>query len=137
MAVVATARSNQTVNQTVVVQNPSRQPVIPANNLFSVAFAKTVYALSEGVLEGFPNGINKDVYLDGVPIQNPDGTNNFDGFTLDSRLGEDETQTPISGFSTTENTVGVNVNVTQAVGRLSRAITDTDTERCRVIIVVP
>jgi len=46
---------NQTVNQTVVVQNPSRQPVIPANNLFSVAFAKTVYALSEGVLEGFPN----------------------------------------------------------------------------------
>ena len=128
---------NQTVNQTVVVQNPSRQPVVPANNLFSVAFAKTVYALSEGVLEGFPNGINKDVYLDGVPIQNPDGTNNFDGFALDSRLGEDETQTPISGFSTTENAVGVNVNVTQAVGPIIRAITDTDTERCRVILSFP
>ena len=75
--------TKQVVNQTVVVQNPSRQPVIAANNLFSVAFAKTVYATSEGVLEGFPNGINKDVYLDGVPIQNPNGTNNFDGFTLD------------------------------------------------------
>lgn len=127
----------QTVNQTVVVQNPSRQPVIAANNLFSVAFAKTVYATSEGVLEGFPNGINKDVYLDGVPIQNPNGTNNFEGFTLDSRLGEDETQTPINGFSTTENTVGVNVNVTQASGAITRAITDTDTERCRVIIALP
>ena len=129
--------TKQVVNQTVVVQNPSRQPVIAANNLFSVAFAKTVYATSEGVLEGFPNGINKDVYLDGVPIQNPDGTNNFEGFTLDSRLGEDETQTPISGFSATENTVGVNVNVTQATGAITRAITDTDTERCRVIIALP
>lgn len=136
---------NQTtiVNQTVVVENPSRQPVVAANNLFSVAFAKTVYALSEGVLEGSPNkavGENisvKDVYLDGVPIQNPDGTNNFDGFTLDSRLGEDETQTPISGFSTTENTVGVNLNVTQASGSITRAITDTDTERCRVIMSFP
>lgn len=129
--------TKQVVNQTVVVQNPSRQPVVAANNLFSVAFAKTVYATSEGVLEGFPNDINKDVYLDGVPIQNPNGTNNFDGFTLDSRLGEDETQTPINGFSTTENTVGVNVNVTQASGAITRAITDTDTERCRVIIALP
>jgi predicted phage tail protein len=127
----------QTVNQTVVVQNPSRQPVIAANNLFSVAFAKTVYATSEGVLEGFPNGINRDVYLDGVPIQNPDGTNNFEGFTLESKLGEDETQTPIAGFSRTENTVGVNVNVTQASGAITRAITDTDVERCRVIIALP
>ena len=125
------------VQQTTVVQPTARQPVIAANNLFSVAFAKTVYATSEGVLEGFPNSINKDVYLDGVPIQNPDGTNNFDGFTLDSRLGEDETQTPINGFSTTENTVGVNVNVTQAAGAITRAITDTDTERCRVIMSFP
>ena len=130
-------QQTQVVNQTVVVQNPSRQPVVAANNLFSVAFAKTVYATSEGVLEGFPNGINKDVYLDGVPIQNPNGTNNFDGFTLDSRLGEDETQTPIAGFSRTENTVGVNVNVTQASGAITRAITDVDTERCRVIIALP
>lgn len=89
------------------------------------------------MLEGFPNGIKKDVYLDGVPIQNPNGTNNFEGFTLASRLGSDETQTPISGFSATENTVGVNVNVTKASGAITRAITDTDTERCRVIIALP
>jgi len=125
----------QVVNQTVVVQNPSKQPVVAANNLFSVAFAKTVYALGEGVLEGFPNGINKDVYLDGVPIQNPNGTNNFDGFTLESRLGEDETQTPISGFSTTENTVGVDTIIQHGLP-LIKSITDTDIERCRVIISV-
>tara|TARA_R100000084_G_scaffold109227_1_gene74884 strand:+ start:3968 stop:8068 length:4101 start_codon:yes stop_codon:yes gene_type:complete len=123
--------------QTVVVQPEARQPVTEANNLFSVAFAKTVYALSEGEVEGFPNSIEKDVYLDGVPVQNPDGTNNFDGFTLASRDGDDETQTPISGFSQTENTVGVNVAVTQQAGAITRAITDTDTERARVIISHP
>ena len=125
----------RTVVQQTIVQAPkARQPVEAANNLFSVAFAKTVYALSEGEVEGFPNGIEKDVYLDGVPIRNPDNSANFDGFTLDSRDGDDATQTPISGFSQVENTVGVNVGVTQASGAITRAITDTDTERARVII---
>ena len=125
------------VEQNVTVIAPTRQPVIAADNLFSVAFAKTVYAISEGVVEGFPNEIEKDVYLDSVPIKNPDGTTNFSGYELDSRLGEDETQTPIEGFSTTENTVGVNVAITQATGAITRSITDTDVERCRVIISHP
>lgn len=125
------------VEQNVTVIAPTRQPVIAADNLFSVAFAKTVYAISEGVVEGFPNEIEKDVYLDSVPIKNPDGTTNFSGYELESRLGEDETQTPIEGFSTTENTVGVNVAITQATGAITRSITDTDVERCRVIISHP
>ena len=125
------------VEQNVTVIAPTRQPVIAEDNLFSVAFAKTVYAISEGVVEGFPNEIEKDVYLDSVPIKNPDGTTNFSGYELESRLGEDETQTPIEGFSTTENTVGVNVAITQATGAITRSITDTDVERCRVIISHP
>jgi predicted phage tail protein len=128
----------QTVIQQTIIQSPTaKQPVEAANNLFSVAFAKTVYALSEGEIEGFPNGIEKDVYLDGVPIRNPDNSTNFEGFTLDSRDGDDATQTPIPGFSQAENTVGVNVPVTQATGAVTRAITDTDTERARVIISHP
>jgi len=127
----------QKVKQNVTVVAPTRQPVVAEDNLFSVAFAKTVYALSEGVIEGFPNEIEKDVYLDSVPVKNPDGTTNFSGYELDSRLGEDETQTPIEGFSTTENTVGVNVAITQATGAITRSITDTDVERCRVIISHP
>jgi len=127
----------QKVKQNVTVVAPTRQPVIAEDNLFSVAFAKTVYAISEGVVEGFPNEIEKDVYLDSVPIKNPDGTTNFSGYELESRLGEDETQTPIEGFSTTENTVGVNVAITQATGAITRSITDTDVERCRVIISHP
>ena len=129
--------SSRKVVQNVTVVAPTRQPVIAEDNLFSVAFAKTVYAVSEGIIEGFPNSPEKDIYLDGVPIQNPDGTNNFEGYTSDYRFGEDETQTPIEGFSTTENTEGVSTEITQAVGPIIRAITDTDTERCRVIISHP
>jgi hypothetical protein len=116
---------------------PTRQPVEEANNLFSVAFAKTVYAISEGEIEGFPNSAEKDIFLDSTPIQNPDGTYNFTGYSIDSRTGTDETQTPMPGFSTVENSVGVGVAVTQAVGPITRTITDADVERCRVIISHP
>ena len=127
----------QTVQQNVTVTPTARQPVEAANNLFSVAFAKTVYALSEGEIEGFPNSITKDTYLDSTPIQNPDGSYNFTGYTIDHRTGTDETQTPITGFSTSENAVGVNTAVTKATGAITRTITDTDVERCRVIINHP
>ncbi len=128
---------NQTVQQNVRVVAPTRQSVETANNLFSVAFAKTVYALSEGEIEGFPNSITKDTYLDSTPIQNPDESYNFEGYTIDHRTGTDETQTPITGFSTTENAIGVNTAVTIATGAITRTITDTDVERCRVIINHP
>lgn len=127
----------QQVVQQQVVQPTARQPVETANNLFSVAFAKTVYALSEGEVEGFPNSITKDTFLDSTPIQNPDNTYNFQGYTIDHRTGTDETQTPITGFSATENVVGVNTAVTVAAGPITRTITDTDTERARVIINHP
>jgi hypothetical protein len=126
------ASQNVTVQQTVVA--PTRSPVEEANNLFSTAFAKTVYAISEGEIEGFPNGIEKDTYLDSTPIQNADGTVNFTGYELDYRSGTDETQTPLLGFSTVENAVSVNTAVTVANGPVTRTITDLDVERCRVII---
>jgi predicted phage tail protein len=127
----------QTIVQNVSVVAPTRQSVEEANNLFSVAFAKTVYAISEGEIEGFPNSAEKDIFLDSTPIQNPDGSFNFTGYTIDSRTGTDETQTPMLGFSATENTVGVNTAVTTAIGPITRSITDLDTERCRVIISHP
>jgi predicted phage tail protein len=89
----------QTVQQNVTVTPTAKQPVEAANNLFSVAFAKTVYALSEGEIEGFPNSITKDTYLDSTPIQNPDDSYNFTGYTIESRTGTDETQTPILGLA--------------------------------------
>jgi len=128
---------NVSVVNNVSVAQTTRQPIEAANNLFSVAFAKTVYALSEGEIEGFPNSAEEDIYLDSTPIKNQDGTYNYSGYTLDNRTGTDETQTPMLGFSTTENAVGVNTAVTIASGPITRTITDTDTERCRIIISHP
>jgi predicted phage tail protein len=115
----------------------SRTPVEAANNLFSVAFAKTVVAVSEGEIEGFPNEPEQDIYLDGTAIKRADGTYNFQGFELDYRSGEDETQDPMPGFLAAENTVGVGVQVSQVTGPITRTITDSDTERVRVIIQHP
>ena len=117
-----------------VVGGTEREPREAENNLFSVAFAKTVYALSEGEVEGFPNSITRDTFLDSTPIENADGTFNFSSYELDHRTGTDETQTAMEGFSLIENTVGVNTPVTRAAGPITRTITDTDVERCRVII---
>ena len=117
------SRPQKVVNQTIIQTAKARQPVEEANNLFSVAFAKTVYALCEGEIEGFPNGIEKDIYLDGVPIKNQDGSVNFEGFTLDHRVGEDLTQDPMPGFSLVENTEGVNQPVTIATGPIEKVIT--------------
>ena len=125
------------VEQPVAVTPTIREPVEEANNLFSVAFAKTVYALSEGEIEGFPNGIEKDIYLDETPIQNENDTYNFTGYELDSRLGTDETQNPILGFSTVENAVAVNTELTVTAGPITRTITDADVDRCRIIINHP
>jgi predicted phage tail protein len=122
----------QVVQQTVVA--PTRTPTEESNNLFSTAFAKTVYAISEGEIEGFPNGIEKDTYLDSTPIKNADGSANFTGYTLDYRAGTDETQTPLTGFSTVETAVGVSTAVTVATGPITRTITDADVERVRVVI---
>lgn len=129
-------QSQTTVIQQTVVA-PTRTPVEEANNLFSTAFGKMVYAISEGEIQGFPNDIEKDIYLDSTPIKNADGSSNFTGYTLDYRSGTDETQTPLEGFSTVENTVGVSTAVTQATGAITRTITDLDVERCRVIIAHP
>ena len=111
---------------------------MPASDgLNSRQLAQIVDLLCEGEIEGFPNSITKDTFLDSTPIQNEDNTYNFQGYTIEHRTGTDETQTPIEGFSTTENVVGVNTNLTVAAGALTRTITDTDVERCRIIMTHP
>ena len=134
---ISGAGGGRSSQQVTVAQAKTRQPVEKDNNLFSVAFAKTVYAISEGEIEGFPNSATRDIFLDSTPIQNPDLSYNFNGYTIDSRTGTDETQTPMTGFSAAENTIGVNLNVTKATGAVTRTITDGDVERCRVIINHP
>lgn len=82
------------------------QPVETPNNLLSVAYAKVLIAVAEGELAGKPTA--KDIFLDGTPLENPDGTRNFGGVTWDWRPGTTD-QEYIKGIPevSTEYNVGV------------------------------
>ena len=51
------------------------------DTLQSVQFANVLDLISEGEIQGLEDG-NKSIFLDDTPVQNPDGTNNFSGYTV-------------------------------------------------------
>ena len=56
------------------------------DSLRSKAYARVVDLVCEGEIEGLAAGL-QSVYLDDTPIQNPDGSYNFTGVTLETRPG--------------------------------------------------
>ena len=56
-----------------------KPPYIAKDTARSKATAKLLIALSEGEVEGSGSGLlsDRDIYLDGVPIRNPDGSANY------------------------------------------------------------
>lgn len=80
-------------------------PVETPNNLLSVAYAKVLIAVAEGELAGTPTA--KDIYLDGTPLENADGSANFGGVKWEWRPGTVD-QTYIQGLPevSTEYSVG-------------------------------
>lgn len=81
-------------------------PVETPNNLISVAYAKVLIAVAEGELAGRPT--DQDIFLDGTPLANPDGSLNFGGVKWDWRPGTtDQTYIPGLPEVSTEYNVGV------------------------------
>ena len=63
----------------------SRTPVEQPDDLQSVAKAKILMVLGEGEFAG---GLTaRDIYLDGTPLQNADGSENFSGVVWEFRPG--------------------------------------------------
>lgn len=104
------------------------------DSLRSKQFARVIDLVSEGEIEGLVNGL-ESVYLDDTPIQNPNGTLNFDGVTLATRVGT-QSQSHIPGFPAVESEVPVGVEVTKAAP-IVRTITDSDNDYVRVTVSVP
>ncbi|WP_322105845.1 phage tail protein [Paraburkholderia sp. J41] len=104
------------------------------DSLHSIAYAKVVDLVSAGEIQGLANGL-QSVYLNGTPIQNPDGSENFTGYTIDWRWGTQD-QTYLSGFPSVENehAVGVEVKDTQP---WTQVITDLTLSAVRVLFAVP
>ncbi|KYH16088.1 host specificity protein [Enterobacter hormaechei] len=86
----------------------SRTPVEQPDDLQSVAKAKILMVLGEGEFAG---GLTaKDIYLDGTPLQNADGSENFSGVVWEFRPGT-QAQDYIQGIPSTENEISVGTEV--------------------------
>ena len=84
-------------------------PVETPNNLISVSYAKVLVAVAEGELSGTPTG--HDIYLNGTPLLNANGEENFGGVTWEWRNGTQD-QTYIKGMPDVSNEVSVGVELT-------------------------
>ena len=64
----------------------ARKPKEKKDNLNSTQYAKVLDLISEGEIQGLKNGL-QSIYLNNTPIQNPNGTLNFEGVEVTTRNG--------------------------------------------------
>ncbi|RKI09700.1 host specificity protein J [Corallococcus sp. AB030] len=111
-----------------------RTPVESPNTLKSSSKARVLDLLCEGEIQGLVDGL-KSVYLDGVAIQNPDGTFNFTGVTVYDVKGT-QSQEYIPGFPSGEAEHSVGVEVKRATP-VVRTVSDPEVDAVRVTLQVP
>lgn len=85
-------------------------PTESPDSLHSIAYARVLDLVSGWTIRGLANGM-QSIYFDGTPLQNSDGSLNFQNVTVDTRLGTVD-QAYMSGFPAVENEVAVGVALT-------------------------
>jgi predicted phage tail protein len=113
----------------------SRTPTEQDDSLKSEQFVSILELLCEGEIEGLDDGA-KSIFLDDTPVQNSDGSVNFDNFIGTFAFGtqaQPHIPDPSGGI---QNERSVNVEVTNGAP-VTRSITDSDIDRVRVTITVP
>ncbi|MCX5567181.1 TipJ family phage tail tip protein [Alcaligenes phenolicus] len=90
----------------------TRTPVEDEDNLHSIAYASIIDLISAGPIHGFANADNplRSVYLDNTPIENEDGSLNFQDVQMEFRAGTQD-QHYIPGFPAVETSSGVSVEL--------------------------
>ncbi len=86
-----------------------RQPVISPDSAQSKTYIKVLYGLAEGEIEGLANGL-QSIYLEETPLQNADGSLNFENVKVDFRNGTND-QEYIEGFPAVENEIPIDVEL--------------------------
>lgn len=89
--------------------------------------------LSEGEIEGLADGM-KSVFFDNTPVQNKDGSFNFNNVQLDGCLGAQKQDT-LNGFDTSQKEISVKAQVRQQQP-ITRTITDNKVSRLRLTLGV-
>lgn len=110
-----------------------RTPVESPDSLRSISYAKTILLLGEGEMRGLVNGY-RSVYLQGTPLQNGDGTFNFQNVSVETRSGTQD-QPYIPGFPSVENEVIVGVEL-RADTPIVRSVSGSDLSAVRVRVAV-
>lgn len=104
------------------------------NSLQSRSSVRLIDVISEGVIEGLVNG-DESIYLDETPLQNGNGTYNFEGVRTRGRTGG-ANQAIIPGFVRVENEVALGVKVEKGTP-VVREIADVNASALRIKIRVP
>jgi len=112
----------------------TRTPVEAKDNLNSTQYALVVDLLSEGEIQGLKNG-NQSIFLNNTPLQNANGSFNFQNVTVFTRNGtQAQSAIPIAADVQDEKPVGIPVVKATPI---TRTVTDTEVDAVRVTITVP
>ncbi|MBP4052009.1 DUF1983 domain-containing protein [Chromobacterium violaceum] len=110
-----------------------RKPHEAPDSLQSVATARILMLVGLGEMGGLVNG-DQSVFFSGVPLQNPDGSHNFERVRVEHRTGGGA-QAPIPGFDEVETEFPVGVEVKGGAG-IVRSIDDPEATAVRVTVSV-
>ena len=114
----------------------SRTPKTARDSLDSREFANVTEVIAEGPIEGLANG-HQSVFLNDTPLQNADGSYNFQDVVLHDRTGTgNQTIIPLQSSLAVLTSTVVNVPVTKDFP-VTRSITDTSVDAVRVTINIP
>lgn len=108
-------------------------PVESPQSLRSKARGRILDLIAHGPIVGLVNGL-QSILLDETPLQNPDGTFNFEGVVVQTREGYPD-QAYIPGFTAVENTVEVNAEVKFATP-IVRSVTNNDANAVIVTVAI-
>lgn len=108
-------------------------PVEAKETSRSKQLVKIIDVISDGEVEGLADGM-KSVYFDNTPVQNKNGSYNFNNVQLEGRVGS-QVQDVIAGFNTSEKEVSVGTQVRKNLP-ITRTVTDSKVSRLRLTIGV-
>ena len=113
----------------------SRTPVEADDTLSSEQFASILDLLCEGEIQGLDDD-GKSIFLEDTPLQNADGSFNFDNFAVAVNHGT-QGQSPIEdATSGVQVEVPVGVEVTNS-SPVTRTVTNTEVDQVRITITIP
>jgi len=111
-----------------------RTPTEASDNLNSTQYASVLDLISEGEIQGLKNGL-QSVFLNNTPVQNADGSVNFQNLQVVTRNGT-QAQAYIPSADAIEDEKPVAVQVSQATP-IVRSVTDNNVNAARITITVP